>query len=75
MDKISEKEVAASKVNRLSVLRITDEFKSFTEKPSDKYDPINTDATGNKKNSPINGFELFSLFTADIIKQNVLFSR
>lgn len=75
MEKISELDFVAPKAKPLSILRIKHEFKSFCEKPSDRYGPINTDYICDKENSTMNGFELFSLFTADIIKENVLFSR
>jgi len=44
----------------------------FTEKPSDKHFSESHDKNTNEE---INASELFSLFTADIIKEEVIFTR
>jgi len=51
--------------------RLLDGILPFTEKPSNQY-------TSEKEPHPMDGFqasELFSLFTADIIKEEVTFIR
>ena len=46
------------------------DIKPFTERPSrNKY------AVGNKNNDELAAAELFSFFTADIIKKNIIFTR
>ena len=44
----------------------------FTEKPSDKH---LSEVHDNSNKEDINATELFSLFTADIIKEEVIFTR
>ena len=75
MKKINPSNYITAKFRRLSLLRIQDGFVSFTEDHSDKYDQLKGEVTSDKSNSRINAFELFSLFTADIIKEKVLFIR
>ena len=43
----------------------------FTEQPADHHDQLNT----SQKVSGIQATELFSFFTADIIKEEVVFTR
>ena len=75
MDKINPTNFVLSKLQLSSALKIQEGFLAFEEKPSDKYKLPNEEAVPEQSNSRINAFELFSLFTADIIKKNVLFIR
>ena len=74
MQKISPPNYIARKIRRLSLIRVQDGFIPFTEKPSDKFEhfpeEVKADAGGR-----ISALELFSLFTADIIKEKTLFVR
>jgi len=74
MQKISSSNYIARKIRRLSLIRVQDGFIPFTEKPSDKFEQVpeevKADAGGR-----ISALELFSLFTADIIKEKTLFVR
>ena len=58
----------------LDMLREQDSCISFTEHPSDKYDHVRSKLI-DKNTGRIKSHELFLLFTADIIKQKVLFTR
>lgn len=61
------------KRNRLaSILKMAkkDTVMPFTEKPSDEKD-----GQAKGKGSPVDAFGLFALFTADIIKEDVIFIR
>jgi hypothetical protein len=75
MDKINPTNFVLSKLQIGSALKIQEGFLAFAEKPSDKYKLLKEEAVPEQSNSRINAFELFSLFTADIIKKNVLFIR
>lgn len=62
-----------TKNEQVTITRIQDGMTIFKENPSDEY------KFGEKKdvisNSRISAYELFSLFTADIIKEEVIFTR
>ena len=73
MDTISHKKVV-TQLRRAPLRSIQEGFVPFTEKPSDKYKGMDT-AAAQQNNSRINAFELFSHFTAEIIKKKVLFTR
>ena len=75
MDKINPTNFVLSKLQIGSALKIQEGFLAFAEKPSDKFKLLKEEAVPEQSNSRINAFELFSLFTADIIKKNVLFTR
>lgn len=57
--------------NLLSAIRSQYQDEQFTEEPSDEYNAGETAAHGSR----INATELFSFFTADIIKLKVVFIR
>ena len=81
MQKINPANFISTKIKKISSLRIQDGFLAFDEQPSDKYDQkevdiINATQITVTENSPrINATDLFSLFTANIIKEKVLFCR
>ena len=75
MDKINPTNFVLSKLQISSALKMQEGFLAFAEKPSDKYKLLKEEAVPEPSNIRINAFELFSLFTADIIKKNVLFIR
>lgn len=58
-----------------STLRQQDGFLVFNEKPSDKYNQLAENGGTDNKEARINALELFSLFTANIIKEEKLFVR
>ena len=70
-----------SKRANLSDRRIQDEILPFAEMPSDKHNVLAADvnyeeeSAYEKDNKRRNPFELFSLFTADIIKENVVYTK
>jgi len=74
MDTISPKKVV-TQLRRAPLRSIQEGFVPFTEKPSDKYKGMADTAAAQQNNSRINAFELFSHFTAEIIKKKVLFTR
>jgi hypothetical protein len=73
MREINQANLIVSKSERLFLLRVQDEILPFTEKPSDTHtlpeEEVNAD------NTRVKPFELFSLFTADIIKKKVVYTR
>lgn len=68
-------EFISKKLPELSVLRQQDGFLAFNEKPSDKYYELKENISADKSQMRINALELFSLFTANIIKEEKLFVR
>jgi hypothetical protein len=67
------RKIIISTSERLSLLRVQDKVLPFTEKPSGIHNLPEEEV--NADNSRVNPFELFSLFTADIIKENVIYTR
>ena len=59
-----------SKRNQIIIARFQDGFTPFIERPSDEYDIVGVD-----KGKRINAFDLFSIFTADIIREEIVFTR
>ena len=75
MQKINSSHFITKKLKQLPLLRIQDGFFAFTEMPSDKYDQLKDEVSRDITNNRINALELFSIFTADIIKEKVVFIR
>lgn len=63
-----------SKKIQVSITRVEETFIIFPEKPSDRYGFVDTE---NKlvESARIDPCELFSRFTADIIKKEIIFTR
>ena len=57
------------------LLEVQDEIVPFTEKPSDKHTLRTGEWDVLKTSRRRNPFELFSLFTADIIKKKVVYTK
>jgi len=74
MQKITPSNYISRKIRRISLIRVQDGFIPFTEKPSDKFDQPSEEVKGDA-GGRISALELFSLFTADIIKEKTLFVR
>ena len=60
-------------IEQVTLSRLQDGLLPFVEKPSDQYDE--KDVSCNSINNRIKAQDLFSLFTADIINEQVLFIR
>jgi hypothetical protein len=75
MHKIDFPTFTARKLATLDILREQDSCISFKENPSDKYDQARGNKSIDMNAGRIRSQDLFLLFTADIIKQKVLFTR
>ncbi|MEO6218826.1 MAG: hypothetical protein ABIO81_00255 [Ginsengibacter sp.] len=75
MQEFNPSEFNATKKSLLCFPRIQDGFLPFIETPSDEYEQSKDADKSDKDHCRINAFELFSIFTADIIKEEVLFIR
>jgi hypothetical protein len=81
MQKVNSMDFNSEKIKQFSISRIQDGFISFLEQPSDKYDEPKKEVTTCTTVTPcttdnrINAFELFSLFTAEIIKEKLPFIK
>lgn len=72
MDKIIRTDVTIASGKLKPVIKRQEGFFPFTERPSDKYQLSEEDSSQSRR---INAFDLFSFFTADIIKKRVVFVR
>lgn len=75
MEKPDHSNFILADLTPLFITRPQNGFMPFIEKPSDKYDVVKGGCVPEKINSRINAVELFSLFTADIIKKEVVFFK
>ena len=75
MEKIDSSALTSAKLATLNLLREQDDCISFKENPSDKYDQANGNTSISMKPGSMGSQDLFLLFTADIIKKKVLFTR
>jgi len=72
MDKITGTNFTIDSGKLKSAIKMQEGFLPFTEGPSDKYNFI---ADVISETTRMSAFDLFSLFTADIIKKKVIFVR
>ncbi|MDQ6901444.1 MAG: hypothetical protein M3139_00365 [Bacteroidota bacterium] len=63
------------KIKRISVIGMNDGMTYFAEKPSDEFTGANKEINLKTPNENLDAYRLFSIFTAEIIVQNVTFSR
>lgn len=70
MAKPNSRSIVTISTTNFSFLRIQDGILPFFEKPSDEFDK-----GAEICEERMNAINLFSLFTADIIKEKVLFTR
>ncbi|MEP6948690.1 MAG: hypothetical protein ABI863_05425 [Ginsengibacter sp.] len=75
MGENNQQNFIVSTSERLSILKIQGSVLPFTEKPSDKHNAYPAECVSDKIDSRINPLELFSLFTADVIKKKVVYIR
>ncbi len=73
MKRVIHSKIMAS-FKSLSIMRLQAGITPFIEKPSDKHENALPDVL-DKVSVRINAVELFSLFTADVIKKEVFFTR
>ena len=75
MREINQLNFIISKSGQISLLKVQDGILPFAEKPSDKHEMAPEEFASDKANRRLKPFELFSLFTADIIKKKVIYIR
>ena len=64
-----------TKARKMTITRIQEGITVFTERPSDEHELQTDEKKDSVSNPRINAVDLFSLFTADIIKKEVIFTR
>lgn len=74
MEKLNPKSIVMTSTTSFSFLRIQDGICPFFEKPSDEHNTLE-DYDMKRCEERINAIDLFSYFTADVIKEKVIFTR
>lgn len=73
MEKLNPKSIVMISKTSFSSLRIQDGICPFFEKPSDEHNTLDYDLESCEER--ITAIDLFSHFTADVIKEKVIFTR
>ena len=74
MENLNPRNIVSISTSSFSFLRIQDGILPFFEKPSDEHITVENNEMVTLKER-INGIDLFSHFTANIIKEKVIFTR
>ena len=75
MEEINQLNFIISGSERMSLLKEQNGILPFNERPSDKHGIVPNEFLSDKICRRLKPFELFSLFTADIIKKNAVYTR